>query len=386
MRSRFLALKNTLKTKTLDFHEKVRWFAFVRTVRSSYQVIFSDAPSKTHGAQLCEFLATSRSVFAEYRIAARLNMPAFSKKLNDEFPGLDIKKFRISFKNGCNPSVCRFNDKLYVNVRCSNYYFDRFQQWFLLGSNDYKPNSSEIITENVMAVFSDWDDLQSLEFKPVRFHGFPEKARYKHPKGAEDMRIFAVGDELFGSASVCEFSPDGIPQIMIGEITAKIGCYELSNCRIIASHDQTRPEKNWMPVVRNDVLRFVYSVDPLRVVDAEGRGVSEYQPSLALDHIRGGSQLVPYDDNYIALVHERSIISTIKYYRHRFIKFDKDLKTTAISPAFSFLGRRIEFAAGLAWLPGGKRMIASVGVDDSEAWLISFDPVPIMNKMRPLPV
>ena len=44
-----------------------------------------------------------------------------------------------------------------------------------------------------------------------------------------------------------------------------------------------------------------------------------------------------------------------------------------VSPPFVFSERQIEFAAGLAYFPAKRRLLASYGVMDREAWLAWMD-------------
>ena len=44
-----------------------------------------------------------------------------------------------------------------------------------------------------------------------------------------------------------------------------------------------------------------------------------------------------------------------------------------VSRPFFFQKRGVEFAAGLAWHPDGKRLMVTYGVDDSEAWIATVD-------------
>jgi sugar lactone lactonase YvrE len=45
-----------------------------------------------------------------------------------------------------------------------------------------------------------------------------------------------------------------------------------------------------------------------------------------------------------------------------------------LSLPFVFHDKQIEFAAGLAWHPDGKRLLVSYGVKDQEAWVCASTP------------
>ena len=44
-----------------------------------------------------------------------------------------------------------------------------------------------------------------------------------------------------------------------------------------------------------------------------------------------------------------------------------------VSRAFYFHQKAVEFAAGLAWHPDGKRLIVSFSVQDRESWIATVD-------------
>jgi hypothetical protein len=52
-----------------------------------------------------------------------------------------------------------------------------------------------------------------------------------------------------------------------------------------------------------------------------------------------------------------------------------------ISKAFVLHDRQIEFAAGLAWHPDGKRLVISYGIRDCEAWLATVSKLDIMEML-----
>ena len=96
--------------------------------------------------------------------------------------------------------------------------------------------------------------------------------------------------------------------------------------------------------------------------------------SLRVDHWRGGTQLVPFAKGWLCAIHEVAIIDDKRHYAHRFVWLDSDMNTSKRSPLFRFSEmERIEFAAGLAWHPDGRRLVVSYGLAERELWLGLFD-------------
>ena len=74
-----------------------------------------------------------------------------------------------------------------------------------------------------------------------------------------------------------------------------------------------------------------------------------------------------------------------RHYAHRFVWLDGEMRLRAMSPLFRFSEmERIEFAAGLAWHPDGKRLIVSYGLADRESWLGIFDAGDLTRMLRPM--
>ena len=76
-----------------------------------------------------------------------------------------------------------------------------------------------------------------------------------------------------------------------------------------------------MPLVDDDRLQFIYLCDPTRILDEQARKTAETVPLIAADEFRGGSQAIPFDGGWLALIHE--VIWWIalgrRSYQHRFV-------------------------------------------------------------------
>jgi hypothetical protein len=182
--------------------------------------------------------------------------------------------------------------------------------------------------------------------------------------GFEDLRLISWRGKLFATATVCDPSP-------------KIAVLDVNNDGdISAVHVQRSPrdEKNWMPLVVGDQLRFVYSTEPSILLDYDGEA-HEVRPApgdviLPLSLTRGSSQLVPFEGGYVAVVHtvhEPPLRWQKNVYLHRFARFDAEGRLVRTSAPFFFDHQGIEFCAGLAeWRDG---FVLGYGLDDREARL-----------------
>lgn len=186
---------------------------------------------------------------------------------------------------------------------------------------------------------------------------------YKH--GYEDCRLFKWKQKLFAVASTYEgMASGGAARIALLELSysGDVLSDSMGDVLNVRVQPGNRIEKNWMPVVDTDEqLRFIYSVDAGLSLCCD-----TVPPNIPVPVLRGGSQLIPFGDAYIAIVHEVHG-NEVRVYEHRFVLFDKDLRVLRQSIPFYFKQPGVEFCAGLAaWQDG---FVASFGFEDCEPWL-----------------
>jgi hypothetical protein len=184
------------------------------------------------------------------------------------------------------------------------------------------------------------------------------------------MRPLSVGGKLYASATVRDSRLD---------MRCEIAVCELEGDTVRTAHLQRfdTNQKNWMPVDIDGSLGFVHWCD---APDGRGTIVARWNPStgqcdtalvstppFALDHLRGGSQLVPIDGGYLAVTHEVVWPTSGKRaYLHRFVRFDKDLRIVGVSDAWYLKALQIEFCSGMCRLDD-TRLLLGFGIRDAEA-------------------
>ncbi len=234
--------------------------------------------------------------------------------------------------------------------------------------------------------------------------------------GAEDCRLFSVAGVLHAIAAVHDGHASSIRQALIEFVLADGGRSE----HLIdwaQTQSGVRHEKNWMPAIdtKNERIRFVYSVDPLVVLDlydAEHVTPSAVDVPQSMGLVRGGTQLVQLaGGDWLSLVHEvyrptrpdpthnplmwewAPIVKDPRthkpiVYVHRFARYDAAIKRVALGPPFYLTELGIEFAAGLHIESAGSftvgveasafdtwatRLIISYGLEDKQAMLAVVD-------------
>lgn len=241
---------------------------------------------------------------------------------------------RLTFKGtpvpGSNPSVCMMRGELFVSVRCGGVN--------LLGVIDHD------------GVLREPRELSGV-YAPDEREGNP-------------CRLFVWRDQLCATVCVAEPRPQGIPHAEVGVITIDGG--RVTTLRRLRSE---RYEKNWMPCVDGDRLRFVYATDPLLVLDEP----FDTAPLPAMKAtLRGGTQLTPYRDGWLACVHTTHTTSMGPVYMNRFVSFDRGLTHAKVGAPFHLQKFGVEITGGIATDEG--RVLLSFGIDEHEAWLAVVDP------------
>lgn len=243
-----------------------------------------------------------------------------------------------------NPSLLAHKGKLFACVRL---YLNGERRENVIGEIDQK---GKLVNQRV---------LRSTVLEPP----------FKWLPGFEDLRLYSVGNRVHATAAVCARTHDG-------RFRAVMAILDLDDdlTTIQAAHYQESrfAEKNWMPIVHDGIVRFVYQTEPYAIVlrwDAQTHRVTPEPPG-ATGMIRGGSQLLLLPDGrYLACVHENRAPAghSIGRYAHRFVLFDKFLQFERKSELFVFKETGIEFCAGMALWAG--KLVLSFGLQDKSAWL-----------------
>lgn len=337
-------------------------FVYDTGLREEYSIAaFYDKRTRESGFAACNWLTLDPKTPEHSRELARNNLFHYMPKLTNYVSSFRARRIPWVPYDGwvaCNPSVVAGVSGLLVNVRAVNY---RIRED---GSYDMQGDSA-IRTRNCLV----WLDhgLDFIREQEVIWNR-PEPA-YKDVIGLEDIRLFEWGRGMYYfSACVRELSPEGWPEQVWGGIDENDG--DVTFWELITPEGPKQCEKNWMPEPRDGCPEWRYRLD--RRIDSEGKFEHLPVSEIKVDHISGGTQLIPFKGGKLAIVHEARIYpgTSRRYYMHRFVKFGKDGTVQQISRPFVFNDKQIEFAAGLAWSPADDdTLVVTYGVRDCEAWI-----------------
>jgi len=333
------------------------------------------------GRRACERILSTPDVPAEIAMVARANRivytPLLEQLASPTFHRIDIDPAHDGWSL-FNPTVIAHGGDLVAIVRSSNYQI--VDGRYVMPEAD----GQTIRTENLLVRFD--AELRPVSRRPLEVT-YP-KTEYP-VDGLEDCRLRAVGTGLGVSATVRNVAPfDGRCRIAIG--TIDLATATVTDLRVLDGITTQDHEKNWMPIGRRGGWVYacrhdghVVTIDQDPDLPGGWQIVRRSPAPVIASEFRGGSQLVPFRGGWLAVIHEVAHTPRGRSYEHRFVWFDERLALASMSQPFWFReSRAIEFAAGLAILPG--RVIVSFGVRDAEAWLVELGEEEAWRLLSPL--
>ena len=285
-----------------------------------------------------------------------------------------------------NPSLLIDDDKIYVNVRHTNYilYHNEGNQHFysVYGPLVYMnpENDQHLKTNNFFCHMN--EDLSISSYSKIDTKKFDNQLVYEAEfHGLEDGRLVKWEDRLFICGVRRDTEPTGIGRFELSEFINKGNSVEeINRYRIEPPKKGSFCEKNWMPVL-DMPYHFVKWTNPLEIIKVSpSEGTSE---TVILHHdiypgvgdIRGGSQVILVGDYRICIIHEVNLKNSLTgkkdaKYVHRFIIWDKGWNLVKMSEPFSFLNGEIEFSCGMGVF--NKDILLTFGFQDNAAYLLKI--------------
>lgn len=261
-----------------------------------------------------------------------------------------------------NPSICydKELDSFYINIRNTNYTLKKRKKD---NANIYKPVGEGIWegkgpfrgepvykTRNFIGVCKDpmTDD--------INWNQVTEEPRKQLCPwiGLEDCRISRWNGKTYLSGCRRDWNTGRIGRIELQELNKNF--HEVRSMRFNGpNNDNSSCEKNHMPI-DNDPFTFVVCTYPTIVckqtLDTPYpkaiKGNTRLCSCACVGTIKGSSQVIPYNDKYIAIVHTYFGESGCFDYQHYVAVWDKDFKLIHQSEPFRFEGAPIEFCCGMA--------------------------------------
>jgi hypothetical protein len=261
-----------------------------------------------------------------------------------------------------NPSVFIYQNKILVNIRNVNYTLyhselNRFEHMWGPLSYIHPENDMHLRTTNYIAELN--DDLDVVYYTKIDTSEFDTYKPQWDFVGLEDCRLVEWNNKLYVCGVRRDLDTKGTGRMELSEIVIDgSNVKEVSRYRIPGPPpDNEYCMKNCTPILDRPfhLLKWT-NPTALMKFDVSGKETEvfetgSYSPSKT--DLRGGSQVIPYKDGYLSLLHETNLYKSEQgkknaTYRHRFVVWDKNFQITKVSKLFSFLNMKIEFCCGMA--------------------------------------
>lgn len=288
-----------------------------------------------------------------------------------------------------NPTVLIDNGKIIVNLRQMQNIIlhsekKKFQHIWGPFRSLNPENDPTIKTKNFL-LFLD-NDLDVTDYFYVDTSALDTPPLYGYI-GLEDARLVSWDNKWYLCGVRRDARSDGQGRIELSEIVFENNSIkEVSRFRIPAPGlNSSYCEKNWMPIL-DTPYHFVKWTNPTEIVKADiNHKTCETiflgnQIPLEKD-LRGGSQVIPWDEGYMCIVHESNIFATKDnkadaHYFHRFVVWDRNWNIVKTSKIFSFLNGHIEFCAGAAI--HNENLLITFGFQDNSSFILEL-PIAAVN-------
>ena len=198
--------------------------------------------------------------------------------------------------------------------------------------------------------------------------------------GLEDARLVRWDDKLYLSGVRRDTTTNGQGRIELSEISVTdTDVTEISRVRIEPINESSYCEKNWMPFI-DKPYHYIKWTNPTEVVKADIQAKKIHQVYVGnyvegYRDMRGGSQVLPWKGNYIAITHEVDLYNDYlgrkdAKYTHRIVLWDKDYNIIKWSDDFTFMNGHIEFCAGMCYKDGN--FLITFGFRDNCSFLLKL--------------
>lgn len=285
-----------------------------------------------------------------------------------------------------NPSVLNDNGTLRCVIRTSNYllhYSHKITHPLKKVSYIHPENDLRLVT------FNFYGELDPRTYKLIDVHEIDTSITQNYPSvwsfvGHEDVRLVNWEDQLYVSGIRRDIKSNGESRMELCKLDDD-SVHEYNRIRIPIPGEENGEtsycEKNWMPIL-DKPYHWVKWSNPVQVVryDKEKHITETVHLSdkkLNIADPRGSSQLIPFNDGYLALVHSTYLWNKETkqamdcQYTHRFLFYNKDFEVVKMSDEFTFLGFDIEFSCGMCL--HNKNIIIPFSCKDSTANLLVFE-------------
>jgi len=299
-----------------------------------------------------------------------------------QIPNTFIQKRNMSLQSGCkfdrisvlaasnkfvtsSASMIDFEGKRILNIRTVNYRLTREGRYLINNPNGW------LETENLCCLL---DNTLCPDTSTICIISKPQlQSRWPEIQGVEDIRLFEFENKLHFIGTQREYSSIPVNRMIMGEYNLIHRCME--NCKVLEPEIPTNCEKNWVPIVLNKELFFIYKWYPMEIgklVDGKLKIVTRHNTGFVFQGIKGSTIfLEEKEGEKIGIVHFSEEGMPRKYY-HQIVWLNGSLQPVKISEPFYFFLEGIEFCIGFT-LIDARTMRCWISRHDCDTSWIEFD-------------
>lgn len=280
-------------------------------------------------------------------------------------------------KNIFNPSITSTSKGLIINLRCSNYEMKikDGNLTYTVYKNDellQPDNINPVSTINFICELDKEFNLKKNTLLEINKSEFPFPFSVK---GIEDIRIIEFNNNLYFIGNSREVSNDNSPKMMLGKYS--ISKNSIESIVKLYGYEDNKCQKNWSPFIHNNKLLFIYSFDPLVILEpnlenGECKIYKNQNQKYNYSMLRGGSQGFYINNDLYFITHE-IIFDNGRIYFHRFVKMTEKLEIEKVSYPFFFKDWGIEYVTGATYDKNNNKILISWGSNDKNANISSID-------------
>lgn len=293
-----------------------------------------------------------------------------------------IKSQDLSGPSLTNPSVLIVNDRIIVNIRNVNYTLyhselNRFEHMWGPLSYVHPENDLHLRTTNYIAELD--ENLDITYYSKIDTSEFDTYQPQWEFVGLEDCRLVQWENKVYLCGVRRDLDNKGTGRMELSEIQFEsLNVKEISRYRIPGPPpDDEYCMKNCTPI-EGKPFHLLKWTNPTCLMKfdpggGETRIFETNPPTPGMNDMRGGSQVIEWNDGYLTLIHETELYNSEQgrknaTYRHRFVYWDKDFKEQKFSKLFSFLNMKIEFCCGLTKYQDD--FLITFGAQDNAAYIL----------------
>lgn len=226
-------------------------------------------------------------------------------------------------------------------------------------------------------------NLEVIEFGYLDTSNNDAPPQYPVVRGLEDPRIVKWDDQIILIGNRGDANTKGLRTIELSYIEkSKDSSKYTETARYPIVLDEKLHEKNWMPFADLE-FRFVRYVKPSQIIETSRNGIIKSMEGTGSSTdliLRGGTQVITWEEYYIAFSHsvnrtkkilegKNQVVQT--KYLHHLVVWNKKFQLLGHSPeGFSIAGFPVEFASGAAVTSNS--LLMTYGIMDQTSGIVEL--------------